>query len=248
MNTLIILPVYNEAENLPGLLKRIIDIHDTGLKVLIIDDNSTDGSFPVSEYFAKDNPRKVFLIRRDGIRGRGSAVIEGYKFAVLNNFDYVIEMDADLSHPPEYIPLFLKENKDADLVIASRYVTGGRIEGRSCLRNIISYLANIYLRFSLNLRQIKDVTSGYRCIKVEFLKGLDLDSFESKGPQLLQEIIFNNKDRIRIKEIPVVFRGRFWGKSKFGLSVMLNSLWLPFLLKRKRSSGRNKLRLISDTT
>ncbi|MCD6583289.1 MAG: polyprenol monophosphomannose synthase [Candidatus Omnitrophica bacterium] len=231
MNVLVILPVYNEAENISQIVKKILSI-DRGLKILIIDDNSTDSSLQISVQLARENPLQVFYLHRHGLRGRGLSTIEGYKFAVSRGFDYVIEMDADLSHNPEYIPQFLKEIKRADIVIGSRYVRGGAIKGRSLYRNIISYLANIYLRYLLGLRDIKDFTSGYRCIKTDFLRKVDLDSLRSRGPELLQELIFKNKSHLNIKEIPIVFEERRYGRSKFSLFTIMRSLIAPISWKK----------------
>lgn len=227
MRILVILPVYNEGDNLQELAERILSI-DSAYAILIIDDNSTDNSSEVSMRLVHDNPERVFFIRRKERRGRGRAVIEGYRFAISKEFDYVIEMDADLSHPPEYIPVFLNNiDKDTDMIIGSRYIKGGKIKSRPLYRNLISYIANMYLRCFLNLKNIKDITSGYRCLDARFLKNINLDSLESDGPQLLQEIILKNRANIRIKEIPIVFENRIRGRSKFSFFTMVKSIMSP---------------------
>lgn len=226
MRILIILPIYNEAENLTELVRKILDVNKD-LSILMIDDNSTDDSAQISLGLSNNNPTRIFFIQRRGLRGRGITVREGYKFALSQGFECVVEMDADLSHNPIYIPLLLNAAKGTDIVIGSRYVKGGKIEGRSFYRNIISRLANAYLRFLLDIREIRDITSGYRCISVEFLKRLNLDSLESKGPELLEEIIFKHKDKIRIKEIPIVFKERVFGKTKFSFLTALRCFLAP---------------------
>ena len=226
MRVLVILPVYNEENNLKRLILEILGINDH-LKILIIDDCSLDKSVEIIKSFRRENPDRIFVISQPKHSGRGSVIKEGYKFAVDNNFEFLIEMDSDFSHRPTDIPLLLKEASMVDIVIGSRLIRGGYIRGRSFLRNLITYLANIYLRFILGLREIHDLTSGFRCINVDFLGRIEIRQLESNGPQLLQEIIFKNKHRIHIKETPIIFENRYLGKSKFSLFIILKSLWLP---------------------
>jgi dolichol-phosphate mannosyltransferase len=226
---LVILPVYNEAKNVPQLVKEILDI-DKNLKILLVDDNSTDNSLEVTIQLSKENPQRIYYFRRDGQRGRGISIRQGYRFAISKGFNYVIEMDADFSHNPKYIPQLLQEaeNKNVDIVIGSRYARGGKIKGHNIIRSTLSYLANIYLRYILNLMYIKDITSGFRCININFLRKINLNYLNSKGPEALQEIIFKNRTDLSIKEIPIIFEKRRYGKSKLSVSMLLKCLIAPW--------------------
>lgn len=233
MQTLVVLPVYNEEDNLKELIPQLLDLEGY-LKILIVDDCSVDKSLQVAERFRKEYSDRIFVISQSKHLGRGNAVKQGYKFTLENNFDYLIEMDADLSHRPEYIPLLIKESPDVDMVIGSRLIQGASIHGRpSFFRNTITYIANIYLRFILGLRTIKDLTSGFRCINLKFLCKINLHLLKSYGPQLLQEIIFKNRHNICIKEIPITFWERRKGKTKFSLYIILKSIYLPLYWRVK---------------
>jgi dolichol-phosphate mannosyltransferase len=226
MQVLVVLPVYNEDENLKRIITEILVLDDY-LKILVIDDCSLDKSLEIAKSLKKENPERIFIISQLRHSGRGCAVKKGYNFAIDNNFEFLIEMDSDLSHKPEYISFLLREAQDVDMVIGSRLIKGGFIHSRFFLRNIITYISNFHLRFILGLWDIRDVTSGFRCINVEFLRKINLNFLKSKGPQLLQEIIFKNKDNICIKELPIIFEKRYRGKSKFTLLIIFKSLWLP---------------------
>ncbi len=239
MKALVILPVYNEEQNLKTLIPRILNLNDY-LKILIVDDCSSDKSVEIADNLKKTNPERIFIISQRRHSGRGGAVKEGYKFAIHNNFEFLIEMDSDLSHRPEDLCLLLGEAHGVDMVIGSRLIRNGCIRRCSVLRNFTTYLANIYLRFTLGLKGIDDLTSGFRCINVGFLRTIDLRFLKSNGPQLLQEIIFKNKDKIRIKEVPIIFENRYLEKSKFGLSTIVKSLWLPlfWMIESQISSSK----------
>lgn len=226
MKVLVVLPVYNERENLKRLIPKILALGDY-LEILIVDDCCSDKSIEIMKNFKKENPERIFIISQIRRLGRGAALKKGYNFVIENNFEFLIEMDSDLSHRPEDISFLLNEAKDVDIVIGSRLTKGDFIYGRSFLRNLITYLGNIYLRFILSLKEIRDLTSGFRCINVKFLHKINLNLLKSNGPQLLQEIIFKNKDNICIKEVSIVFENRYLGRSKFSLFIIFKSLWLP---------------------
>lgn len=226
MQLLVVLPVYNEENNPKILIPKILTLNDY-LKIGIIDDCSLDKSVEIIKGLKEKNPDRIFIISQHKHLGRGSVIKEGYKFAIYNNFEFLIEMDSDFAHRPEDLSFLLKETNGVDMVIGSRLIKGSYIRGRFFLRNFITYFANIYLRFILGLKEIHDLTSGFRCINVDFLRRIDPRLLKSNGPQFLQEIIFKNKDRIRIKEVPIIFENRYLGRSKFSLFIILKSLWLP---------------------
>lgn len=246
MRVLVVLPVYNEEENLKRLILEILALGDY-LKVLIVDDYSSDKSIEVAKSLKNENPERVFIISEIKRSGRGAAVKKGYNFAIDNNFEFLIEMDSDLSHRPQDISFLLNEAQDVDMVIGSRLIRNSFIYGRSFLRNLITYLSSVYLRFILGFKGIKDITSGFRCINIEFLRKINLNLLKSNGPQLLQEIIFKNKNNIRIKEIPIIFDNRYQGRSKFCLSIILKSLWLPLCWKIENLIKRAELPYVRES-
>jgi len=215
MKTLVFLPTYNERENIQTLISGIIALNPD-FHILVVDDSSDDGTAQILERLAKDHPQ-VLVMRRTGKRGRGISGIDGFKRALLEKPDYIIEMDADLSHDPKYIPIFLQEIANCDVVIGSRAVKGGAVSGRGYLRNYLSALAQFFSREILGLK-ISDTTSGYRCFKRCVLESLDWDKFISRGPAILEEMIYHiQKKGFKIKEIPIVFTPRIHGRSKLNL-------------------------------
>ncbi|MCK4648207.1 glycosyltransferase, partial [bacterium] len=158
MKTMVTILTYNERENIGPLLNEMMKLKEN-IKVLVVDDDSPDGTWRIVEDYSKKNPR-IHLLRRTSERGRGLAGIAGFKYALENEADYIIEMDGDLSHDPKYIPEFLKKIEDCDVVIGSRLVPGGGEVGRGFLRRLITRLAAIYVRTLLGFR-VTDPTSGY---------------------------------------------------------------------------------------
>lgn len=225
---LVILPVYNEEGNLKELITQLIALKY--LDILVIDEKSTDQTLNIVNRL-KDSNSKIFVIADSKRNGRGTAVKRGYLFAIEKGYDYVIEMDADFSHRPEDILPILTKKNSADIIIGSRLINGGRIERRSGWRNLLTKLGNLYLRWVLNLRNINDITSGFRCINVDWLKKIDMLQLKAKGPQALQEILYKNKDNVNIKEVPIIFKERYKDKSKFKFRTILESLYLPLTWK-----------------
>jgi dolichol-phosphate mannosyltransferase len=222
MKSLIILPTYNEKDNIKNLISKILeflpDIH-----ILVLDDNSVDGTVNLVKEFFRGRPNVHLIVRRDE-RGRGLAGIEGFKYALENQFDYVVEMDADLSHNPKYIPILLQEIESSDVVVGSRLIKGGAIVGRGLLRNILTRLANIYIRLVLAVK-IRDATSGFRCFKREVLEDIPWDSLISKGPSIIEEILYLiSKKNYKIKEIPIIFEERKRGVSKLNFKKIISTM------------------------
>jgi len=228
----IVIPTYNEGENILPLLLKILNLETKEeLSVLVVDDDSPDGTGNVVSALAQEE-KNIHLLTRKGKRGRGTAGIEGFREALKLNPDYVLEMDADFSHQPEEIPHLLKEARDYDVVIGSRFVEGGREINRNIGRKFITFLVRNFIRYYLKI-PVKDVSSGFRCFRREVLEKIDLESLKSVGPSIVQEILYKAfLYGFRIKEIPITFEERRAGKTKLTLSVLLETLRFNFRLKK----------------
>src|SRR5438552_7577655 len=178
MKTLIIVPTYNEAENLGPLLEAIFSFVPA-TDILIVDDNSPDGTGKLADSIATEDSR-VHVLHRPGKLGLGTAYIGGFKYAIARGYDAAFEMDADFSHDPRYLPDFLETIEHADLVIGSRYVPGGGTPNWSFLRRFISGGGNIFARFMLGI-PVQDCTAGFRCYRRQVLESIDLDTIQSQG-------------------------------------------------------------------
>jgi dolichol-phosphate mannosyltransferase len=222
MNAIAMVPTYNEALNIEALLRGIL-AQGPEVGAVVVDDNSPDGTAAIVERLGKEDSR-VRLILRKAERGRGTAGIAGFRYAVRQGIPFVIEMDADFSHQPSYISSFLKQMDDCDLLIASRLVPGGGERGRHFLRKGITRLANFYIRLILGL-PVRDCTSGYRVFRREVLEAIDLEAILSKGPSVVEEVLYKVYKRgFRIKETPYVLEERKAGESTFGRKIMLDAL------------------------
>ena len=241
MRSLIIIPTYNEYDNLRPLLEQIfINAPDTDL--LIVDDNSPDGTGKLADELAAANPR-VHVMHRAAKLGLGTAYIAGFKFAVEHEYDVAFEMDADFSHDPRYLPDFLREIEQADLVIGSRYVKGGGVPSWSLLRRFISGGGNTFARFMLRL-PIHDCTAGFRCYRRHVLESIDLDSVESQGYAFQVELAYRvYKRNFKIVETPIIFLDRRVGKSKMSRKIFIEG----FTWVIKARFGR-QVRKISATS
>jgi dolichol-phosphate mannosyltransferase len=228
----IVIPTYNEKENIEVLLNKLLNLGEN-LRIIVVDDFSPDGTGEVVEEYSKKYQNIEIIKRKE--RGRGTAGIVGFKKALEKNIPFIIEMDADLSHSPETIPVMLKEIENFDVIIGSRYIKGGKEINRSFFRRMISYLANLYLRILLGVK-IKDCTSGFRCYKREVLKSINLENTISKGPAIVSEILYKiHLKKFRIKEIPIVYRDREKGKSTLTFKILLETFFdtLKYRLKSK---------------
>ncbi|MFQ5602919.1 MAG: polyprenol monophosphomannose synthase [bacterium] len=228
--TLIIIPTYNEAENIKNVIQQLIDLNIPNLFLLIVDDNSPDGTGEIVEKIAKVDLR-IKLLRREHKSGLGTAYVEGFKFALKEKFDYIFEMDADLSHDPKEIPRFLEKIENYDLVIGSRYITGVNVINWPLARLILSVAANWYSRIITGL-PIKDCTSGYKCFRRKVLEHIDLDHISSDGYSFQIEMTFKAwKKNYRICEIPIIFVDRAKGNSKMTRKVMREAAWMVWKLR-----------------
>jgi dolichol-phosphate mannosyltransferase len=219
MKRLIIIPTYNELENLRPLLEVIFSyVSDTD--ILIVDDNSPDGTGQLADQMREEDAR-VHVLHRAGKLGLGTAYITGFKYAIANDYDIAFEMDADFSHDPRYLPDFLKAIEHADLVIGSRYVKNGDTPNWSLLRRFISGGGNIFARFVLGL-PVHDCTAGFRCYRRHVLESIGLDTIQSQGYAFQVELAYRTwKQGFKIVEIPITFMDRRVGKSKMSRKIFI---------------------------
>ncbi len=230
MKTLIIIPTYNERENIKHLIEEIFKLLPE-VNILVIDDNSPDKTYEVVEEISK-NDSKVFLIKRSTKLGLGSAYIEGFKWAILNNYDVVVEMDADFSHQPSDLVRILEKIKEGyDLVIGSRYISGVNVVNWPMKRLLLSYFANLYARIITGI-PIKDLTSGFKAIRINALKSINLNSIKSNGYAFQIEVHFKIYNKgFKVVEIPIVFYERRSGNSKMSKRIILEAAIMVWRLK-----------------
>lgn len=221
MKTLIIIPTYNEVENLPSLLKEIFS-YVPMTEILIVDDNSPDGTGALADKMSEEDPR-IHVLHRSGKLGLGTAYIAGFKYAIKHLYDAAFEMDADFSHDPRYLPDFLQKIEQADLVIGSRYVPGGSTPNWSFIRRLISGCGNIFARTVLSM-PIHDCTAGFRCYRRKVLENVGLDTIQSQGYGFQVEMAYRTQRLgFQIVETPIVFMDRRVGKSKMSRAIVLEA-------------------------
>lgn len=212
------LPTYNEAENIKDLIDDLLSLRPD-MSVVVIDDDSPDGTHQIVREMMKSDNR-IHLIHRTKERGRGTAGAEGFQYALEHGADLIVEMDADYSHHPRFIPSMLNAAQEADVVIGSRLVKGGGETGRSFIRTVITHAANFYIRTVLGLK-VRDCTSGYRVFTGKALSAIDPDSLTSDGPAIVQEVLMRCRQKnLPIKEVPITFEERRAGESTFNLKIM----------------------------
>lgn len=235
MKTLIIIPTYNEIDNIEKLLEQVLAKSET-IEVLVIDDNSPDGTALRVKFMQSSEPR-IHLLERPGKMGLGSAYVTGFKYALERDYDYIIEMDADFSHNPEDIPLLLNAAKKYDLVIGSRYCEGVNIIHWPIKRLLISYFASKYVR-TITRMPIKDPTSGFKCFQRKVLENIDLDKILSDGYAFQIEMNFRAWVKgFHIKEIPIVFTERKNGVSKMSRKIVWEAAWMVWRLEVMKILG-----------
>lgn len=233
METMVVIPTYNEAENVPKLIGELFALGIPNLSILIVDDNSPDGTGEIAEEIASRHPDAVHVIKRPGKMGLGTAYITGFRYALDHGARYIIQMDADFSHSPSYIPIMLEKIREYDVVIGSRYVPGGRVDEHWGLnRAFLSWWANsVYVPLILGMK-IRDATSGFRCYRREFLEAIDLSQIRSNGYVFQVEMAYLcEKLGFRVVEIPIYFEDRRIGKSKMDLRVKLEAAYRVWEIK-----------------
>ncbi len=228
MPSLVIVPTYNERDNLPVLVRQILGHPD--LHVMVADDASPDGTGDVADALAREFPGRVEVLHRTGPRGLGRSYLEAISRAVTGAWTAICQMDADLSHDPQYLPAMLAALETHDLAIGSRYLQGVSVVNWPLRRIVLSAFANRYIRFVTRLR-VSDCTSGYRCWRREALAQLPLEAIVSEGYAFLVEMLYDAaRLGCRITEVPIVFVERRHGASKLSSSVLLESLLMPWRL------------------
>lgn len=228
--TLIVIPTYNEADNIFALVYGIFTVlPDT--HILFIDDNSPDGTQQKIKEEQQNYVDKIFLLTRPQKLGLGSAYISGFKWAIERGYDYIIEMDADLSHDPKYLKDMIEVLNTSDVAIGSRYVPGGGIENWGLIRRMISRFGSLYAQIILNL-PICDLTGGFNGWKLHVLKQIDLNSFQSEGYCFQIELKYKAYlKKIKIKEFPIIFIDRRVGQSKMSFKIFIEAIYKVWKLK-----------------
>ena len=228
MRPLVIVPTYNERTNLPPLVERLLAID--GLRILVVDDASPDGTGRIADDFASRNRARVQVLHRSGKRGLGLSYIDGMYVALRTDATHICQMDADLSHDPADVPRLLAATADADWAVGSRYVPGGRIENWPMHRRMLSAFANAYVRAITHL-DVRDCTSGFRCWRREALERLPLASITSDGYAFIVELAWEaTRARLKCAEIPITFVERREGASKLSPAVIVESAIVPWRL------------------
>ena len=231
---LVVVPTYNERDNLPVLAQGILA--HPGYRLLVVDDGSPDGTGQAADALAAQYPGRVEVLHRTGPRGLGRSYVDGLRHALATDAPLIFQMDADLSHGPEYLPALAKAAEQYDLVIGSRYLTGVSVVNWPLHRIFLSAFANRYVR-SVTRISATDCTSGYRCWRREALARLPLDAMVSNGYAFIVEMLFEASRRgCRIGEVPIIFVERKQGQSKVSGRVLAESLIVPWrLVFRKRA-------------
>jgi len=235
MKVCIILPTYNEKENISNLLENLLVVfeknNDYDMNILVVDDNSPDGTQDVVKKFLED--KRVNMITGEK-QGLGAAYIRGFRYAINNlKADVVFEMDADFSHKPNDIPRFLNEiNNDYDFIIGSRYIPGGDTPDWDIIRKTISFSGNFFARSIAGLKKVHDCTSGYRAIRTDLIKKMDLNKIDAQGYSFQMNLLwFALKNNAKVKEIPIIFNDRNLGNSKMRLKDLMEFFMNSFKLR-----------------
>ncbi|MBE0592342.1 MAG: polyprenol monophosphomannose synthase [Gemmatimonadales bacterium] len=234
---LVIIPTYNEAQNLPQILRQVL-AQDPRIEILVVDDGSPDGTGELADDYASREPR-VHVLHREGKQGLGTAYRAGFRWALQRDYEFIFEMDADFSHDPKHLPEFLRAAGDADVVLGSRYLDGKvTVINWPMSRLMLSYGANIYARVVTGL-QICDATGGFKCFRRRVLEAIDLDAVHSNGYSFQIEMSFRAHRRgFRITEIPIIFTDRTEGQSKMSGKIIREAVWMVWRLRLQAIAGR----------
>lgn len=224
MQITVIIPTYNEAENLPLLFSALLSLPLDELKILVVDDNSPDGTGQIAEQFAAQNPGRVSVLHRAGKFGLRTAYLEGFKLAIKDGAQAVAQMDADFSHDPAKLVEMAKALEDADVALGSRYVRGGSVDDAwPVWRKRLSAFGNFYARTILGI-SLKDITTGFRLWRRETLLGMPLEKIQSNGYIFLVEMAYLAYSlEYKFAQVPIHFADRRWGKSKMSLKIQLEA-------------------------
>jgi len=230
VKALVIIPTYNERDNLIELMGRVFAQELKDLEVLIVDDNSPDGTGALADEMSARDPR-IHVMHRAGKLGLGSAYVAGFRYAIARDYEAIFEMDADFSHNPDSLPVFLRELENADLVLGSRYLHGVTVVNWPLSRLILSYSANMYSRIVTGMN-VKDLTGGFKCFRRQVLEAIDWDRVKSDGYGFQIEINFKAwRKGFRIREIPIMFVDRKAGESKMSRRIVYEAAWMVWRLR-----------------
>ena len=233
MRCLIVLPTYNECENLRGIVA-CIQQHAPASDIVIVDDESSDGTGALADELEKEHPARVFVIHRPRKDGLGRAYVAGFKFALARDYEIIVQMDADFSHDPSYLPQFLEMIGDHDLVLGSRYMNGISVVNWDLKRLILSRAATGYVRFITRL-PLTDATSGFKCWRRAVLEAIDLERIFSSGYLFQVEMSFRaHQKKFRIAEIPIIFVERRLGSSKLDWGIIAEAILGVIRLRLRR--------------
>jgi len=229
MSVWIVIPTYNEKNNLEELIEEILNLNIQEKHVLVVDDNSPDGTGVLADTLSKQH-NNVHVLHREAKKGLGTAYVEGFKYAISQKADYVMEMDADFSHDPQVIPVFLEKIKQYDVVVGSRYFNGISVVNWPLRRLILSLLASTYVRLILGL-PLQDCTSGFKCFRRNVLESIDMDLIASNGYAFQIEMNYRAyKKGFNLGEVPIIFIDRHSGSSKMNRKIVLEAIFIVWKL------------------
>jgi dolichol-phosphate mannosyltransferase len=229
----LVLPTYNEAGNIEAFVAAAQAKLPAGARILIVDDNSPDGTGEIADRLAAADER-VSVLHRARKEGLGPAYVAGFRLALEQGAGHVVEMDSDFSHDPAYLPRLLEVGQRADVALGSRYVDGGGVSDWSALRQAISKGGSAYARLVLGV-DVRDLTGGFKCFRREALEAIDLDTIQSRGYAFQVEMTYRAVQRgFSVVEVPIVFRERRAGASKMGLAIVAEAIWRVPLLRFSR--------------
>ena len=233
---LVVIPTYNERANLPLIVPHILQ-QDPRFEVLIVDDNSPDGTGRLADELSAADPR-VHVLHRPGKAGLGKAYIAGFRWALERQYDFIFEMDADFSHDPKYLPSLLAAAQEADLAVGSRYRSGVNVINWPISRLLLSLGANQYARWVTGL-PLTDSTGGFKCFRRRVLEAIDLERVKSNGYSFQIEMSFRAwKQGFRLREVPIVFTDRVEGQSKMNKRIVREAIWMVWWLRLQALAGR----------
>ena len=233
MRCLVVIPTYNERDNLSGITDSIV-AHAPDVHILVVDDNSPDGTGQLADELNQAHPEKVFVLHRTRKEGLGPAYVQGFKYALDHDYELIVQMDADFSHDPKYLPAFFEAIKTNDLVIGSRYVEGISVVNWDLKRLILSKAASFYVRLITRM-PIADCTAGFKCWRREALIAVELERLMSNGYVFLAEMSYRAfRKGLRIKEVPIVFVERRLGHSKMSGNIMIEGILSVLRMRLRR--------------
>jgi dolichol-phosphate mannosyltransferase len=237
--TLIVVPTYNERENLPELAQRVLFL-PVSVDMLVVDDNSPDGTGRIADELAAKHSN-IHVLHRTEKNGLGRAYIAGFKWALERGYEFIFEMDGDFSHDPNDVPKLLEAAKDSDLVLGSRYIHGIRIINWPLSRLMLSKGAATYVRLVTGMR-IADPTGGYKCFRKRALQAIDLDAIHSNGYSFQIEMTHKLwRQGLKVVEVPIIFTDRFQGHSKMSGNIVWEALWIVWRLWLQNGMRRRPL-------